>query len=53
MTAIKESPLSEKTTMKAFLPVRSGGPSLWGACLSNCICFLERVARVTTERLQS
>ncbi len=54
MIAGKASPLSEKTAMEVLLPGRSGGPSLWGACLSDCICTLgKRVIGVATERLQS
>ncbi len=49
-TAAKESPLSEQTAMEVRVPGRSGGRSLRGACLSDSICFLEKV---TMERLQS
>ncbi len=53
-TARKASPLSEKTALEVLLPGRSRGPSLWGACLSDCICSLgRRVVEVATERLQS
>ncbi len=45
--------LSSKTVMEVLLPGRSGGPSLWGACLSDCICSLgRRVVGVATEKLQ-
>ncbi len=50
----KGVPLSEKTAVEVLLPGRSGEPSLWGACLSDCICSLRRrVVGVATERLQS
>ncbi len=32
-------------------PSRSDRPSLWGACLSDYICFFVKVVGVTTERL--
>ncbi len=40
-------------TPTLLLPGRSGGPSLWDACLSDCICSPWRVDGVTRERLQS
>ncbi len=47
-------PKSPKTALEVLLPGRSGGTSLWGACLSDCICSLWRsVVGVATERLQS
>ncbi len=53
-TVRKASTLSDKTAMEVHLPGRSGGPSLWGACLSDCTCSLGRmVVGVATERLQS
>ncbi len=52
-TAGKASPLSEKTAIDFFLPGRSGGPSLWGACLIDFIWSLgSRVVGVASERLQ-
>ncbi len=38
----KGIPSKRKTALEIFLPGRSGGPSLWGACLSDCICSLGR-----------
>ncbi len=49
----KEPPLSEKTAIEVLLKGRSGGPSLRGAYLSDCICPLVRVSGVATESLQS
>ncbi len=36
-TVGKEFSLCVKKAMEILLPGRSGGPSLWGACRSNCI----------------
>ncbi len=47
----KESSLSEKA-MEVLLPDQSGGPSLWGACLIDCMCSIVRVIGVATEKLQ-
>ncbi len=50
----KGVPSKRKKGEKILLPGRSGGPCLWGACLSDCICSLgRRVVGVATERLQS
>ncbi len=46
-------PQLKNTAMEVLLPGRSGGPSLWRACLSDSICSLGRVVGVATERLQS